>query len=50
MTEQCDFLWQAVAVNAVSIVLDVMVIAMYFPDTESEYHSHCFVAVCFVLV
>jgi len=50
VTEQYDFLWQAVAVNAVSIVLDVLVIAMYFPDTGSEYHSNCFVTVCFVLV
>ena len=50
VTEHCAFLWQAVAVSAVSIVLDVLVIAMYFPDTHSEYHSNCFVAVCFVLV
>jgi hypothetical protein len=50
VTEQCGFLLQAVAVNAVSIVLDVMVIAMYFPDTGSEYHSNCFVTVCCVLV
>jgi len=50
VTEQCDFFWQAVAVNAVSIVLDVLVIAMYFPDGGSEYHSNCFVTVCFVLV
>jgi hypothetical protein len=37
-------------VNAVSIVLDVMVVAMYFPDTGSEYHSNCFVTVYCVLV
>lgn len=40
-TKQCDFLWQAVALSAVSIVLDVLVIAMYFPDTGSEYRSNC---------
>jgi hypothetical protein len=50
VTEQCAFLWQAVAVNAVSIVLDVLVIAMYFPDTWCEYHSNCFVTVYFVLL
>lgn len=42
VTEQCDFLWQAVAVSTVSIVLDVLVIAMYFPDNGSEYRCNFF--------
>lgn len=50
VTEQCDFLWQAVAVSAVCIVLDVLVIAMYFPDTDSEYRNNRCVTVCSVLV
>jgi hypothetical protein len=50
VTEECDFLWQAVAVSAVSIVLDVVEIAMYFPNTGSEYRGNCFVTVSFVLV
>jgi hypothetical protein len=35
----CVCLWQAVAVGAVSIVLDVMVLSLYFPSSYRECYS-----------
>lgn len=35
----CVCLWQAVAVSAVSIILDVMVLSLYFPGSYSSEYS-----------
>jgi hypothetical protein len=36
ITEKYVFLWQAVAVSTACIVLDVMVLSLYFPHTDSK--------------